>query len=518
FGLTGINAREIATICARMDGLPLAIELVAARVKLFSPRTLLAKLEGAQGHAAFRLLGEGERDLPERHRTLQAAIGWSYNLLSKEEQTLFARLGAFVGGCTLPAVEAVCNAFSDLGLDPLEGVSSLLDKSLLKREQDEGWDDEPRFHLLETIREYAVSQLEARGEQEAAAVRRWHAEYFLALVEASESGTAGDEQRVWFRRLERDHDNIKAALGWLLEHEGPEMAARLAGAMGNFWLRRAQSEAGRWLYLVLKQRQHVSPAVRSKVLRAACTLAIGEGNLAQAQVLAEENLEIARGLLNASLMVGALVQLGVVAGEGGDLARAELSYSEGLQLAQETGDAASEAQITNYLGEIARGLGDFARARTLYEASLRVARETGNNWYIAVTLQNVGRVALAMANPDDAEAQLRESLQHFHEIGSVSGAAYCLAALGEAAVQTDASERAATLFGASDTLLNSLGLVMERVDRAGRDACLEEARKRLDPAVFKAAWEAGQGLSEAQALDYALAFERETNKSKPTGA
>lgn len=506
FALTASNAQDIAAICARVDGLPLAIELVAARVKLFSPKILLQKLERARGYEAFRLLSDGARDLPERHRTLQAAIGWSYNLLSAEEQTFFARLGVFMGGCTLPAIEAVCNADNHLGSDTLHGVSSLLDKSLLKREQDDGeesGDAEPRFHLLETVREYAVSQLEARSAEEVARVRQWHAEYFLALVEAAEPGMVGEEQEVWFRRLERDHDNIRAALAWLLEHDGAELAARLAGAVGNFWLRRAQSEARRWLYSILEQRQSISPTVLSKVLRSACTLAIGSGNLSQAQVLAEENIEIARSVGDTPGIISALLQLGAVASERGDHAQAELSYGESLRLARELGDVLIEALVTSSLAELARASGDYQRARRLYMTSLGLAQEAGGRWDFAVILHNLGKVALAMADPVEAQARLKESLGHFNEIGSQSGAAYCLAALGEAAVQMEDWERAATLFGASDALLNSLGLVMERVDRAGRDAALEQARDRLGPAAFEAAWEAGQRLSLEQAMEYA---------------
>jgi predicted ATPase/DNA-binding XRE family transcriptional regulator len=503
FALTRENASQIAAICRRLDGLPLAIELVAARVKLFSPRTLLAKLEGAHGTGAFRLLGDGVRGSPERHRTLQTAIGWSYDLLSKEEQTLFVRLGVFVGGFTLPAIEAVCNAAGDLGLDPLRGVSSLLDKSLLKLDQESDRSEEPRFHLLETIREYAESQLDARSNGEAAEVRLWHAEYFLAMVEAAEPGMAGKEQEVWFRRLEHDHDNIRAALAWLLEHGGVELAARLAVAASNFWLKRAQQEARVWLYLILEQRQHISPIVLSRVLRAACTLAVGLGNLSQAQLLAEENLDIARSAGNTSSIVSALLQLGVVAGERGDYAQAELSYNESLRLAREMGDVIVEAQATSYLAETARASGDYQRAKGLYIANLALAQEIGSHWDIAVILHNLGKVALAVGNPVEAEARLRESMEHFVEIGSTSGAAYCLSALGEAAVQMEVWERAATLFGASDALLSSLGLVMERVDRVGRDATLEQARERLGSTIFRAAFQAGQRLSLEQAVEYA---------------
>ncbi|MDQ2808216.1 MAG: tetratricopeptide repeat protein [Chloroflexota bacterium] len=500
FALNAANARAIATICARMDGLPLAIELVAARSALFAPQVLLAKLDAARGAAVFRLLGDGARDLPARQRTLQAALGWSYDLLRPAEQTLLRWLAVFVGGGTLPAIDAVCAAGGASGGDTLAGVASLLDKSLLQRASAAEGTEEPRFQLLETVREYALAQLETQGPAEVAAVQRRHAAYFLALAEEAEPQILGDAQRVWFGRLERDHNNIQAALRWLLEHGEAEGAARLAGAMGYFWNRHSHPEVMHWFLLVLEQRQSISPPARSKVLGAACTLALGLGDLPQAQAFAEENLAVARSLGDTLSIIRALHHLGSVAVQSGNLTQAQVPLGESLRLARAVGDALAESQAANYLGELARALGDYPQAQTLYESSLRLTQETGTNWGIAVNLHNLGKVALEMSQPVAAADRLWASLRLFQEIGSRSGIAYCLVGLGEVALRLDAPARGVTIVSAADALLNELGLVLERVEYAGRDAALDQARTQLDPAGFAAAWAVGRHLSLDQAI------------------
>jgi predicted ATPase len=228
FALTPGNARAVAEICARLDGLPLAIELAAARTKLLPPQAMLARLG-----SRLKLLVGGARDLPERHRTLRATIEWSYELLDEGEKTLFARLSVFSGGLTLEALEAVCDAEGDLSVDVLEGFSSLLDKNLIGEE--EGMEGEPRFVMLETIHEYARERLEENGEAEE--VRRLHAEYFLALAEEAEPELWGPEDTAWIERLEAEHDNMRSALSWALGGADVELGLRLAGAVSMFTAR-----------------------------------------------------------------------------------------------------------------------------------------------------------------------------------------------------------------------------------------------------------------------------------------
>ena len=226
FSLTEENAGAVAEICERLDGLPLAIELAAARAKLLPPQALLSRLGNR-----LKLLTGGARNLPERQRTLRNTIEWSYEMLDEGEKTLFARLAAFPGGGTLEAIEAVCDAEGDLPVDPLEGVSSLLDKSLLRQVAEQ--EDEPRFEMLETIREFALEKLEESAD--AGAVERVHAEFYLDLAEQAEPRLWGPEDAAWLERLEREHDNLRAALSWALDHEEVDLALRLGAALRWFW-------------------------------------------------------------------------------------------------------------------------------------------------------------------------------------------------------------------------------------------------------------------------------------------
>jgi len=236
FEITSENAPAVAEICARLDGLPLAIELAAARIKLLPPKVLLTRLANR-----LKLLTGGAKDLPARQRTLRGAIEWSHDLLEEGEKTLFARLSVFSGGRTLEAIEAICDAEGDLPVDALDGVSSLLDKSLLVREETS--EEESRFVMLETIHEYASEKLHESGE--AAEVSRLHAEYFLAFAEEAEAELEGPDQVSWMERLEADHDNFRAALSWLLEVGEAELALRIGGALWLFWRIRGHLSEGR---------------------------------------------------------------------------------------------------------------------------------------------------------------------------------------------------------------------------------------------------------------------------------
>jgi predicted ATPase len=239
FALTAANAAAVAAICHRLDGLPLAIELAAARIALFPPEALLARLSNR-----LALLTAGARDLPERQQTLRAAIDWSYHLLDVREQQLFAWLAVFVGGCTLEAAEAICKATSDVAIDILDGVATLISHNLLR--QQEGIDGEPRFTMLETIREYALEHLVASGELEV--LRQRHAAFFATMAEAADLALSGLQQRAWLDRLETEHPNLRAAVAWGLTGTGCDLGLRLAVALGQFWARRGYlSEGRRWL-------------------------------------------------------------------------------------------------------------------------------------------------------------------------------------------------------------------------------------------------------------------------------
>ncbi len=264
FALTEENAAAIAAICHDLDGLPLAIELAAGRSKLLSPQVLLPRLRNR-----LKLLVGGARDKPARQQTLHGTITWSYDLLDQGEKPLFRRLAVFVGGYTLAAAEAVCNADGDLEGDILDGVAGLVDKSLLQ--QEEQADGEPRFLMMETIREYALERLAASGEAEA--MRQQHATFFLQLAEEADPKVRSTEQATWYRRLEVEHDNLRAALHWTLEHQEVEIGLRLAGALWAFW-RQHLREGRSWLEQVL-----VQPGARARTAARAKAL-LGAGALA----------------------------------------------------------------------------------------------------------------------------------------------------------------------------------------------------------------------------------------------
>ena len=284
FSLAEDNAPAVVEICERLDGLPLAIELAAARIKLLPPQALLDRLGNR-----LKLLTGGARNLPERQRTLRSAIEWSYELLDEGEKMLFGRLGVFSGGATLEAIEAVCDARGDLPADVLDGVSSLLDKSLLR--QEEGAGGEPRFVMLETIHEFAQEKLEESGEAEA--MKRAHAEYFLALAEEAEPMLWGPEDAAWLDRLEQEHDNMRAALSWAIEHEEAELALRLGGALRWFWYMEGYyGEGRRWLEAALGKDGGAAAEARARALEGVGWLASSQGDLDRAQAAAEEGLKL----------------------------------------------------------------------------------------------------------------------------------------------------------------------------------------------------------------------------------
>src|SRR5947209_6605073 len=385
FQLTADNAAAIAEICSHLDGLPLAIELAAARVRLFSPRTLLQRLENR-----LWLLTGGPEDQPARQQTLRSTIDWSYGLLTEEEQHLCARLSVFAGGCTLRAAEAVCdpNGESDL----LAEITSLVEQNLLRVEE-----DEPRFLMLETVREYAAEQLKARGEAEV--TRRQHAQYFRALVDEARVGLAGGGREDMFERLESEHDNLRAALHWALERgHGPEIGLGLAAGLTEFWQERGYcSEGTRWLTLALA-KEGTDASVRAEVLEGAARLAFFHGDHGRAIELHEEKVALERGLGDTRRLATALQAFGVVAQHHKNLERATLLFEESLALFQELSDTAGIASAQSGLGYVAKDEGDYDRATRLLEESLdhyRGLRDVGGMYW---TLMSLGFTASAQGN------------------------------------------------------------------------------------------------------------------------
>ena len=353
FELTEENARAVATICTRLDGLPLAIELAAARIKLLSPAAMQARLE-----SRLQLLTGGAKDLPLRQQTLRGTIDWSYGLLSPAEQALFRRISVFVGGCTLEGVEAVCNTKQDLELDVIEGMESLVDKSLVQ--QIERLEGESRFVLLDTVREYAAERLAASGEENA--TRRAHAAYCLVLAEESASYTSDPSRTAWVHLFELDHDNFRAALEWLTHTGNADWGLRLGAALFQFWDMREHLTEGRdRLGKLLKLESAAARSnIRARALFAAGVLATEQADYAAASALTGESLEIARELNDARGVAIALNALAVIARDHGDLSTSRSLFEESLAAWRALGDPEVVARSLSNLANVVKLQGNYA--------------------------------------------------------------------------------------------------------------------------------------------------------------
>jgi predicted ATPase/transcriptional regulator with XRE-family HTH domain len=509
FELTQANAAAVAAICRRLDGLPLAIELAAAWVKLLGPRALLARLD-----QALPLLEGGARDLPERQRTLRDTLAWSYRLLDADEQRLFRRMAVFVGGCTVEAVEAVCGDDvearsqrrpvlrsnpSSQGPPMLGGLASLVDKSLLQ--QVPGLEGEPRFTMLETIREYALAQLRTGGDEprEDERLSRLHAAYYLNLVEVGTPEVIrGAHQLAWYRRLEAEHDNLRVALHWAIVRDEAELALRFVTALYRFWLAHGHlGEGRRHLAAALRISRPVPPDLRAKALQAAGWLAANQGDYDEATALLEESLALAREAQDSTHFVEVLGDLGQTARLQGDLHRAAMLFEESLALAREQGNKSSVEWSLSNLGYIAHAEGDNMHAIELLEASLLLARELGGKVCMGWSLNFLGRVEKDLGHYDRAEDYLVESLVVFRELKYRDAIAFTLEAFAGVAAHTlslDGALRATRLFGAAEALREALGSPMAPVDRHEYDRDVQIARDQLDEQTFEAAWRKGRTM------------------------
>lgn len=408
FMLTSENAEAVARICAHLDGLPLAIELAAARIKLLSPQALLDRLG-----SRLDFLKGGARDLPARHQTLRQAIAWSYDLLAEEEKAYFKRIAVFTGGCTLEAVERVCGGDGGLGMDALDAVAALVDKSLLRQEEESG--GEPRFVMLETIREYGLECLKAAGDWDAA--RRAHAVCFLGLAEQAEPELTGPRQPQWLDRLEREHDNLRTALTWAEEQGECEIGLRLGAALWRFWVVRSHMREGheRLERLLGMPGAGARTMARARGLHGVGTIIHEISYYAEARPFLEESLAIWRELGNKEGTATALNSLGWLAFQLGDFERARSLSEEALQLNQELGERRGAAVALFNLGSVALHTSEYPRALALLEQSLALRREVGDRRgcaYVQVTLswveQERGNYERATAILEEALAALRE--------------------------------------------------------------------------------------------------------------
>jgi predicted ATPase/class 3 adenylate cyclase len=470
FNMSADDAPAVAEICVRLDGLPLAIELAAARVRVLPPQALLARLSDR-----LKLLTGGAKDLALRQQTLRGTIDWSFNLLSEEEKQLFSRMAVFQGGCTLQAMEVVCNYDGKLQVDVLDGAQSLVDKSLLR--QREGSNGETHFWMLGTIEEYAREKLEERGE--AATLRREHALYYMSFAEEAEPHLIAKDQQEWLDVLEEEHDNIRAAMYWARESETEtetevrrndegqaqrdppvEIGLRIAGAMGRFWNMRGYYSEGREQIGALLELEKVAmrrvrtegnlswsaansvanetideyAANRATALSWAGVVTWNQGDITAARSLQEESLSIRRELGDRWGIAFSLNVLGIVAFERGDYAEARSMYEMSLSIRRELDDKWGIASSLNCLGTIVQEEGDYAAARPLYEESLAICRELGDKWAMTVPLNNLGAINQLHGDYDAARTAYEECLSFSRELKDMPGIAYALAGLGEVAV------------------------------------------------------------------------------------
>jgi len=461
FQVTDANAPAVAAICVRLDGLPLAIELAAARIKHFSPQTLLSRLE--QG---LSILSGGARDLPTRQQTLRATIAWSYELLSPEEQQLFRRFAVFVDGCTWEAAEEVCAAAGAPKEDILEGLASLVDKSLLR--QEDRAEGETRFWMLQTLREFGLVCLAGSGELEA--TRTTHALYYLRRAEEAEPHLRGSESGRWFARLEQEHENLRAALTFLLERTGmsagsageqqwAEQALHLCGALYWFWNIHGYYREGRgFLERALAVREGVTASVQVKVLSAASVLAITQDDFERAEALGRESLVLSRELGDTADEAAALSQLGFVAWARCQYAEARAQLEEAVVLFQELGDTWNRARSLAYVARACSAQGEYDRARALAEQSLGLSRALGDKGRIAIALCELARVRF-LAKNDFAQVQAlaEQSLALFRELGDTQYIAVLLSLLGELRLIQGEQARARELLEESVATLKELG-------------------------------------------------------------
>jgi predicted ATPase/class 3 adenylate cyclase len=495
FRITEANAPVVAELCLRLDGLPLAIELAASRIKLLSPQAILERLEHR-----LKLLTGGPVDRPARQRTLREAIGWSYDLLDEAERALFRRLSVFLGGWTLDAAEAVANSEGGLERDAFEVLGSLVDKSLAMTSPTAS--DVVRFGMLETIREFGAEQLEAAGEAEAA--RERHASYFLAAAEAAEPHLRGLQQKSWLDGLELEHDNLRAALRRVIDMGQAQKGLRLVGTLWRFWhLHGHLAEGRRWAEEVLAlPAASARTAERAKALTALGGLVYWQEDVPATRRAYEEALEIARELGDRSAEAEGIYNLGYVPAYEGDIAAAVAMFEESRAAFEELGIRRGVADVLWILGIVARLEGDLPRSRAMAEESLRLHREVGDLFGVTDALHTVGRTALAQKDLATAALSFLEALDNDERVGNRTGMAIVMDNLAGKASAEGQHLRALRLAGASEAIKEAAGghappPLIDLPDPR------EAAREALGQAAVVAAWEEGRAMTLDQALAYA---------------
>jgi predicted ATPase len=537
FKLAEENVADVAAICARLDGLPLAIELAAARTNLLSPRGILARLTGS-----LSLLTGGVPHLSPHHRTLQGALAWSYSLLAEHERALFRRLAVFAGGWTMDAAEAVSARGGPSELDVVDGIASLLDKNLIRRAEPAA--GEPRFEMLETLREFAAEQLTEAGERKNTRAR--HACFFAALAEEGEPELRGPRQVEWLERLAAEHDNIRAALAWSAEGGDVEIGLRLAAALWRFWQVRGHLTEGRGRLERLLRRPAAGRHLKALAGAQACLgrLALFQGDYDAARVLFEESLAKQReledengiafslanlgnvahgegryedaerlleqgvkGFRKAGNAWGAMIvqsALGWVAWAGGNHLRARSLLEESLEAARLVGDRRAEAGALTSLATLALERGDGVQARNLLEEGVDIQRRLGDTWTLAKSVTNLGEIAFRQGDYPKAKALFVEGLEIRSRAGDRPGIRESLVHLARLAAAEEQFALAVRLLGAARTLQRTIGRHLQPDVRTDIDSELAAVRTMLGEEAFSVALAAGAEMTTEQAVASAL--------------
>jgi len=514
FSLSPENAFAVAEICRRLEGIPLAIELAAARVSALSVEQISERLEGS-----LELLTRGVRTAVPRHRTLRGTLDWSHDLLSGDEKKFFGRLSVFAGGWTLEASEAVGAGGGVEEGEILDLLSGLVEKSLVvAKGKDEGG---VSYRLLEPVRLYALEKLEDSGEVVAA--RRAHAAYFLALAERAEPELVGSRQETWLDLLDVELDNLRAALSWSLEEtdggERAESGLRAAAALGQFWQLHGPGEGRAWLEAALARGQVGSSAVRAKALAGLGWIMLFQGDHELAVAALEEAMGLYKDLGDPSGEANALAPLGYAALHAGDVERFPALCEKCEALLQKPLDRWTAAYLLIFLGRVALEAGHYERAVALLEESRTSFRELGYLRGVSMSNFILGMTELKRGNLERGTAVLEEGLPLTQRTKDKLGSAYYLLGLGGVAVEQGQPVRAARLWGAAEALREVISLPLSyfHLAHSGYEACLAAARSQLDEAAWEAAWAEGRAMSMERAIEYALS-EEEPSATPPSSA
>jgi predicted ATPase/DNA-binding CsgD family transcriptional regulator len=505
FTLTEDNAPVIAELCVRLDGLPLAIELAAARIKVLSPQALLEKLDNR-----LAILSTERRDVPERLRTMRNAISWSHDLLTPSEQAVFRRLSVFAGGCIFEAAEAVLTApytagdnerQSEINIDSLASISSLIEKSLLQ--PSDHANGTPRFRMLETVREFGLEQLATSGEWDPA--HRRLAEWCQSLAETSYYALLGPQHRQWLARLDAEHNNMRAALAWALDSGEAEIAQRIAFRLSTFWFVRGhQSEGLLWAERTLASSTVTSIKARAGAMNVTAYLTWARGDDERATQLWAEAMPLNRQVEGPKDLARSLYSAGLAAEDRGDHDQARRLQEEALVLCQQSGETVFAAHVRNALGQIIyRQFGDLNRADAHFTEALHQFRELGDAFGAGLAIANRGRIARDRGDYEQATAMYAEALALHWDNGERGHTARCLNGLGIVAALADQPERAAHLCGAAEAMRETIGAPVPRY-RGQHEHAMGLARDTLGEQAFAAAWAAGRSLSIVDAVRNAL--------------